>query len=147
MERLSLWVVVGALALAGCASAGLRAEGEPGAPVAPAAVERFLQLAGAGDYVGMGWVFGTEDGPVLHRDEPADVEKRMYSLANVLAHDTYTIRDERAVPGRLGRAVRFTVVLQRGARTYNVPFTTVRASDERWYVEQIDVEAVTRAGR
>lgn len=91
----------------------------------------------------MGWVFGTSDGPVLQRDSPADVEKRMYALATVLQNQAYVVGPATAVPGRIGAAQQFNVRLMRQGRELQVPITTVRDSNGRWLVEQVDVQAVT----
>lgn len=132
-----------ALALAACAGGLPRPEGAPGAPAPEAAVERFLRLAAAGDYVQMGWVFGTSDGAIIERDPVPEVEQRMYALANILRHDTFMVGGGQSVPGRVGGAQRFTVQLLRGAERIPVPFTAVRGPDGRWFVEQVDLEAVT----
>ena len=111
--------------------------------MAAAAVERFLQLAGERDYVQMGWVFGTADGPVARQWPLPEVEKRMYALASVLQHDSFVIGRESPVPGRIGDAVSFSARLINGGRTYVVPVIAVRGPDARWYVEQVDLQAVT----
>lgn len=115
----------------------------PGAPAAAAAVERFLNLVAEKDYVEMGWVFGTEKGPIIRRDPPADVERRMYAIANVLQHERYVIRSESPVPGRIGNAVRFDVALTQRGREHLVPFTAVRGPGQRWFVEQVRLEVIT----
>lgn len=136
-------IVAGLLLLGGCAG-GLRPpSGVAGAPAAPAAVERFLQLAAERDYSGMGWVFGTVEGPIMARDPVGEVEQRMYALASLLEHDGFVVGNGSAVPGRTGEAVQFNVVLSRGPNTVAVPFTTVRGPDGRWFVEQLSVETLT----
>lgn len=114
-----------------------------GGPAAAAAVERFLQLAGEKDYVQMGWVFGTREGPVIRQWPQSEVEKRMYALASVLEHDSFVVGREGAVPGRMGEAVRFETQLLRQARTLSVPIVAVRGPDGRWFVEQVELQAVT----
>lgn len=117
--------------------------GGPGAPAAPAAIERFLQLAAERNYVQMGWVFGNAEGAIIRQQPVAEVEQRMYALAHVLQHDGYVLGPESTVPGRTGAAVRYQVRLTRGQRVYQVPMTVTRGPDGRWFVEVIDVEAVT----
>lgn len=131
------------LLLAACASGAPAPRSTPGAPAPSAAVERFLRLAQERDYVEMGWLFGTAQGPVLRRDPATEVEKRMYALSTVLQNEGFTLRAEEPVPGRTGAAVRVTVQLQQGARRPVVPFVAVRGPDARWFVEQVGVEAVT----
>jgi hypothetical protein len=140
-------VLAGALVLlsAGCAPTLPPPAAGPGAAVPEAAVEGFLNAAAAGDYLLMGWLFGTERGPVLRRDPPAAVERRMYALATLLRNERFTLRAGARVPGRVGRAVQFEVMLRHGGREHGVPFTVVLGPGERWYVERIELEAL--AGR
>ena len=126
-----------------CAAGVQAPAGGPGAPAPPAAVERFLQLAGDGEYLSMGWYFGTADGPILERDTPSEVEKRMYALATVLQNNGFAVGTATAVPGRIGAAQRFDVVLQRQGGQLRVPITTVRGPGERWLVEEVDLQAIT----
>ena len=129
--------------LAGCGS-GIRPPPTGiGAPAPAAAVERFLQLAGESEYLQMGWYFGTTSGPVNQRDNPSDVEKRMYALANVLQNQGFVVGTGTGVPGRVGAAQLFSVQLMRNGRQHRVPFTVVRGPGERWLVENVDVTAVT----
>lgn len=115
----------------------------PGGPAPSAAVERFLRLVESKNYREMGNVFGTEGGPVLQRDPLSEVEQRMYAIASVLEHDRFVIRNEAPVPGRIGTAVRLMVEITHQNRTRQVPFVAVR-SGVTWYVEQVDLERVTR---
>jgi len=111
--------------------------------VATAAAERFLRLAGERDYVEMGWVFGTAAGPVIEQWPRPEVEKRMYALASVLQHDSVVLGPERPVPGRIGSAVSVTAEILNRGRGYAVPMTLVRGPGDRWFVEQVDLQAVT----
>jgi len=131
------------LTLSACATYVPRSEGLPGAPAAQAAVEEFLLVAANKDYVQMGWIFGTMEGAIIERDPLPEVERRMYAIANVLTHTSFTIDEQRVVPGRIGEAIRFDVRLIRGVREYLVPFTVVQGPEGRWFVEQVDLEAVT----
>jgi hypothetical protein len=136
-------LVLGALFFLTACGGGLRPpSGLAGAPAAPAAVERFLQLAAERDYAGMGWVFGTADGPIMERDPAGQVEQRMYAIASLLDYDSFVVGSGSPVPGRTGDALRFNVVISRGGRTIDVPFTTVNGGG-RWFVEQVGVESIT----
>jgi hypothetical protein len=126
-----------------CATGASGPGGVPGAPAAPAAVERFLEYARARDYNSMGWIFGTSGGAIIQRDPVPEVEQRMYALASILQHDSYSLAEGQTVPGRTGDAMTFDVTLRRGARDYRVPFTAVRGPGSRWFVENLDVEAIT----
>jgi hypothetical protein len=129
--------------LAACGGGARVPAAGPGAPAAASAVERFLQLARQKDYVQMGWVFGTADGPFIESHPRPETERRMYGLAVVLQNDSFTVGTGSPVPGRIGRAESFSVRLQRGSIARRVPITTVLGRDRRWYVEIVDVEAIT----
>lgn len=131
------------LSVAGCRSGATPPASGPGGPDAASAVERFVRLAGNQEFSEMGWVFGTEQGPVLKRDPEGEVEQRMYALAMILQHEDFAITRERRVPGRLGRAIEFNVTLTQEDDSYDVPFTAVQGNDGRWYVEQVDLEVIT----
>ncbi|MGH7458969.1 MAG: hypothetical protein ACREKN_07840 [Longimicrobiaceae bacterium] len=139
------WPVLAAALLATGCAASVRSDTSPGAVAPSAAVERFLQLASESDYAGMGWVFGTVEGSVMRRDQPDEVERRMYAIADVLRNTGYAIRGESPIPGRTGSAVRVLVDLMRQGEPVPVPFVTVRGPADRWFVEQVELEAVTSA--
>lgn len=132
------------VSLAACAAGTAVPSAGAGAPTAPGAVERFLQLAGERDYVEMGWVFGTESGgPIVRQWPRPEVERRMYAIASVLSHDSYVIGEGSPVPGRIGRAERFVVVIHSGQNVTDVPIIAVLGPGGRWFVEQVDLEAIT----
>ena len=117
--------------------------GGPGAVASAPAVERFLQLAREDRYIEMGWIFGTSAGAAVGRWPDSEVEQRMYALATVLEHDSAVVERTAPVPGRLGSAETVHVRLRQGTRSYEVPFTTVQGPGRRWFVETVDVQAVT----
>jgi hypothetical protein len=132
------------LLLAGCATGGARGRSTPGAPAPAAAVERFLRLAGEKSYAEMGWVFGTAQGPIIRRDPPAEVERRMFALASILEHQSFSLSGEEPVAGRAaGTAVRTSARLTSRGRRFDVPFVVVRGPEGRWFVEEVGVEAIT----
>lgn len=140
---LGLWLLV-LFVVGACRTAAPLPQSTPGAPAPDAAVERFLRLSAENNYPEMGYVFGTANGPVIRRDPPAEVEKRMYALANLLQHERFTVGAPSPVPGRAGEAVQFNVLLVQRGQQYTVPFMAVRAKDGgRWFVERIGVEAIT----
>lgn len=132
-----------ALFAAACTSRAIPPQSTPGAPAAAAAVEKFFQLVEAKDYNEMGYVFGTADGPFMSQRDPGDAERQMYLIATILEHESFTLASERPVPGRLGRAVAFTVDMTQQGRAYSVPVVAVLGDGSRWYVERVDLEAVT----
>ncbi len=132
---------------AGCASSTQRTgslpTGETNA-IAPAlSVERFLRAANAKDLQTMANLFGTEQGSISGQESAEDVERRMYTLAEVLRHTDYSVGETQIVPGRLGRAVSVPVFLElESGKHANVPFTVVRSSDGSWLVEKIGIESI-----
>lgn len=141
--RFRLAPLVLLLFLAACGGSAPRPQSAPGGPAPSAVVEQFLRLAGEKNYTQMGWLFGTPEGSIFQRDPASDVEKRMYVLATVLQHDRAEVREPAPVPGRSVGAMRMTVHLTNGEREYDVPFIAVQGPDSRWFVEEIDVEAIT----
>ncbi len=117
--------------------------GPSGAAAPAAAVERFLRLVEAKNYREMGLVFGTKDGNIYRIDPARQVEQRMYAIASILEHQSFSITNEEQIPGRFGEAVRMTVNLTSGRQRKQVPFTAVR-SGSTWLVEQVDLERITR---
>ena len=138
-SRISTAVLL--LAAAGCSQ---RVEVTPVRLVAPAmVVEQFLGAVNAKDYMRMGSLFGTKDGPVTERDDQDNVEKRMFALASVLRHEDYKVEGEQPVPGRPDEAVQLTVIMTIGEKKFTVPFTVVRSKGESWLVEDIGITNIT----
>lgn len=135
-------LILGLLAT-GCSARVSPPPGGPGAVAPGVAVEQFLQLAAERDFARMGWYFGTAEGAILDSQPAPDVEQRMYALAHVLQHDGYVLGPEQPVPGRVGTSMRYPVTLTRNQRNYSVPFMVTRGPGGRWFVEMIDVEAIT----
>lgn len=141
-----LWVVAACMALGACTTR--QAGGVDGtSAVAPTlVVERFLRAANANDLGTMAQLFGTRDGSVLKRDSRAEVEKRMYLMANILKHEDFRFAGEGIVPGRSREATRLLIDVRRMGSNYMVPFTLVRSEKGGWMIEQIELEVIT-AGR
>lgn len=114
------------------------------AGVAPMlAVERFLSAVNTDDLDTMSRLFGTREGAILQRDARAEVERRMYALASILKHKNYAVEGEGIVPGRLGEAVQYSVLLSIGERDVSVPFILVQTRNDGWLIEQIGIERIT----
>ena len=123
----------------------LPARAQDGGGTAPAStVERFLRLAAEKNYVQMGHVFGTRDGPIIQRDPAAQVQRRMFAIASILENQRFVIRDEQPIPGRIGEAVQLTVQVTQRGHPRDVPFVVVKDGHNRWFVEQVDLEKLTR---
>ena len=123
----------------------------PVSSVTPAlVVEQFLRAANAAaanDSAGvqvMGRLLGNKDGPVSEQWPPQEVHQRMFLTANILKHDDSKIIGEQLVPGRPNDAKQLNVELTMGQRKVIVPFFMVLAKGERWLVERIDLEAITK---
>jgi hypothetical protein len=147
MRRALIAVLSAALLGGGCVSQTVsRQETAPGPDaVAPSlVVERFLQAVNARDVTTLGRLFGTRDGPIAGRDDPATVERRMFTLASLLEHEDYTILGDQIVPGRGNEAVDIMTTLVRQGRSVAVPFTLVRSTAGQWLVERIDTGELTR---
>lgn len=139
------------LALAACGGTAATAPPASGpAPVpstaaGPAeAVERFLTLAASHSYLQMGQLFGTVAGPITNRDPGPQVERRMYTISNIVRNDRFVIRGQQAIPGRGPEAQQLTVAITQGGEVKDVPFVVVRTAGGNWLVEQIDLQALTR---
>jgi hypothetical protein len=139
----ALSVLLAVVVMAACAVRDPGPAVAVGGDTPTVAVERFLQLAAEEEYREMGYVFGTTSGPVIRRDDPGQVEQRMYAIALVLQHSEFSIQRESPVPGRGGAAIRVEArIVQRGEPIV-VPFVTVQGPGGRWLVERVDLEAVT----
>jgi hypothetical protein len=121
----------------------------PGTAPAPAAapadaVERFMRLIAARDYLAMGHLFGTVEGPITSRDPQQQVERRMYAIARILENERFVIRPGEGIPGRGPEVTQVAVQITQQGRTKEVPFVVVRSASGGWLVEQVDLQAVTR---
>lgn len=104
----------------------------------------FLDAAAADDYPRMWAVFGTEDGAAIERFGVADIEARMIVLSRLLRNNGYEMRVENLASYGPKR-VRYMVQL-RGTRKGNVvlPVLTVPDGTNRWFVEQLDINRITK---
>lgn len=121
----------------------------PAATVAPArapaeAVERFMRLVGTKNYVQMGYLFGTREGPIIRRDPEAQVERRMYAIADILQNDRFVIRGQQPIPGRGPEATQLDVLVTHQGTPIPVPFIVVQTPQGEWLIEQIDLERITK---
>lgn len=107
-------------------------------------VERFLNAANANDLETMGRLFGTANGAILERDDRANVEQRMYLVANILRHQDFRFAGEGIVPGRTAETTRLMVQMTVKGQEFVVPFTMVR-SKKGWMIEQIGLDVITAA--
>jgi hypothetical protein len=132
-----------ALVLAAACSSVQSTPGSPagnvtGAPTPRGAVERFLAAVRAEDLQAMAAVWGTKDGPV-HDISRQELEQREIVMVQCLANDSASFLDNTEAPGG-DRMVRFT--LYRGPVVRTTAFTVEAATENRWYVSQIDLRDV-----
>lgn len=132
----------------GCASSGAGGlagdAASYGSPDARMAIERFLDGASEKDYQVMGQQFGTPEGPAEERLGVTEVEQRMMFLSGLLQHRSYELRE--ADLARTGPArTRFVATLtRRRDGRVDVPIVVAVTDDDRWFVEQIDTDPLTR---
>lgn len=129
---------------AGCASNPSDERGaDYGSATSEMAVRSFLDGARAKDYSRMMRLFGTAAGPAVDRYGVKDVEQRMIVLAGLLQHESYDLRQ--ADLAQLGPdRVRWEATLSGTRRgTVVVPVVTVPDRSGRWYVEVLNLDALT----
>lgn len=130
-------------ALVGCASGGGLAEGQElyGALSAQSAVGQFLDAANRSDYRLMARLFGSSDGPAEREFGRVEVEQRMFVLASLLQHTSYSLREMDVAMESGGQRVIADMVGTRNGDV-SVPFATA-INRGRWFVEQIVTDPLT----
>jgi len=68
------------------------------------------------------------------------VDQRMFALASILRHDSFSIQRFDIVPGRRDEATMAIVNMRVGERSAEVPFTLVWSKDGSWMIENIDIQ-------
>ena len=137
-------VVLAAVSLAGCSTrASSQVDSSSGSPTSEMAVRGFLDGANADDYSRMSALFGTDEGPAVEQFGITDVEQRMIFLASILKHESYELQQANLAqlgPDRIRWDVRMT-----GTRKGQVlvPIVTIPDRDGRWYVERLNLNALT----
>jgi hypothetical protein len=137
-------VVLVAGPLAGCSTnSANRADALYGAPTSETAVRGFLDGANADDYTRMGDLFGTDKGPAIKRFGVTDIEQRMIFLASILKHSSYELSQANLAqlgPDRIRWEARMRDT-RKGLVV--VPIITVPDTGGRWYVERLNLDALT----
>ncbi len=150
--------------LGACTTTRVVSSGEVPAVAPMLSVERFLHAVNDRDLDTMARLFGTKDGPIIETGGTLgcafkrmgswiglasrcrtlqEVELQMDLIAQILRHRDYTIQSERSVAGRVNQTSRIGVDLRINGRTVtDVPFIVVRTKENRWLVEEIDLEKV-----
>lgn len=137
-------VVTAACASGGGGGGSPTIEDAYGALSAESAVGQFLDAAKRNDYALMARLFGTTEGPAVERIGRVEVEQRMFVLASILRHQSYSLR-RMSIAQEEGkqRIIAEMVGTRNGDAT--VPF--VAASNRgRWFVEQIMTDDLSGGG-
>lgn len=143
MDLIKRWMAMSVLLLAAGCGGGESTELASLSPGPALVAERFLQAANVNDLGTMTELFGTKDRTIVQLDGRAQAEQRMYLLASVLRHNDFSVRGQRAVPGRMMEATELMVELDQDGRSVVVPFLVVRRSSGGWIIENIDVTPIT----
>ncbi len=114
-----------------------------GASTSEMAVRGFLDGANADNYQQMSDLFGTDKGPAVDQFGVTDIEQRMIFLAGILKHESYDLQQANLAqlgPDRIRWEARMT-----GTRKGSVvvPVVTVPDRAGRWYVEILNLDALT----
>jgi hypothetical protein len=106
-------------------------------------VDQFLRAANSNDLDTMARLFGNRNGPVANDENRQELDRRLFAIASVLRHDSYTIKGSQIVPGRRNEATQINVLMKFGAQEIEVPWVLVYSKDGTWLVESIDLEKIT----
>lgn len=146
-RRYGLAVLAAAMVVAtvsGCSTrTSTQGSADHGASTSEMAVRGFLDGANADDYQQMSDLFGTDKGPAVDQFGVTDIEQRMIFLASLLKHESYELQQANLAqlgPNRIRWEVRMT-----GTRKGSVvvPMVTVPDRAGRWYVEILNLDALT----
>ena len=156
-----LWLVAAiAFGLGGCGSGGANTT-PPGVAEGGLSPEQTVEtfLVGATDamryravgnftdadraYERMAAVFGTERGSVHRTMSAEEVRNRMIVLSACLRPASHRIIAESDFASRQSGQASVTVELSRGKDTLTLPFRIVIGPEDRWFIDRIDLSAVT----
>jgi hypothetical protein len=110
---------------------------QTGATDAATAIRGFLSAAKQADLQALGAMWGNAQGPARDQWPREELEKRELIMMCYLKHDRYDILGDAPNPGGT-RAVIVSLTL--GDLTRSTNFDVVRASNSRWYVQNVDVK-------
>jgi hypothetical protein len=137
-------LLIGTTACASGSSVSTEVPAPENASVATSLViDQFLRAANSNDLDTMARLFGTSNGSILNWEKKEDVDKRMFTIASVLRHDSYTVKRQEIVPGRRDEATRVIVGMKIGRAEIEVPYTLVWTKDRIWLIEQIGIDQIT----
>ncbi|MGE0353521.1 MAG: hypothetical protein AB7I33_00900 [Gemmatimonadales bacterium] len=110
------------------------------APKAEASLTRFLQAAADSDLTVMAATWGTSRGPAAETNNPSDYQKRIVIMQSYLRGYAFRVVANEA--GNQGNQRVLSVELSKSGCLKVVPFTMVRASQDRWLVFRFDLDRV-----
>jgi hypothetical protein len=126
------------------ACAHLRGSGTAGGAESPtAAILQFLAAARSKDLPAMAAVWGTEKGPASGSMSTRELERRELIMMQCLAHEKATLGT--SAPSEAGR-LRIPVQLTAPNRQATPAFTVVRGPQQRWYVENMEIDQLRDQG-
>lgn len=111
-----------------------------GAQTARDAATMFVEAAKSQDLQAMGSIWGTSKGAARDNMDRSQLESRLIILQPCYVADRVQVLDEQLGTTPTERKVR--IQLTRGSRTKTLEFKTVRGPASRWYVEDVNYEAV-----
>ena len=111
-----------------------------GAQTSRDAATMFVDAAKSQDLQAMGSLWGTAKGAARDNMERSVLESRLIILQPCYVADRVQVLDETLGTTPTERKVRLQ--LTRGTRTKLVEFKTVRGPSSRWYVEDVNYEAL-----
>jgi len=94
-------------------------------------------------YERMASVFGTDRGSISKSFSAEEVRNRMIVLAACFRPIAYRIVTQPDPGAWESKAATVTAELQRGQEVLTLPFRLVLSSEERWFIEQIDVSTLS----
>lgn len=116
---------------------------DTGAATPNAAIQQFLSAAKRKDLPAMAAVWGTNKGPARASIDKRELERRELIMMQCLAHEQVTIGTPS--PGEAGR-LRIPVELTLLTIKATPQFTVVPGPNNRWYVENLDIDHLRDRG-
>ena len=133
------WALL-AIVLAACSRNPSMGTSLTGAPNSRDAALMFLSAAKAQDLQAMGAVWGSAQGASRDNMDREQLDRRLLILQPCYVADRSQIIEESMGSTPTERRVRLQ--LTRGSRTKNIEFKVVRGPSNRWYVEDVNYEAL-----
>ncbi len=129
----------------GCATTSATSRSSSGSSVgvtgessAKGSVELFMRAVKAQDLQQMSTAWGTTKGPARDQMDRETLEKRLIVIQCMLSHDSWSFAENEPRLQAGGRR-EFVVEVRKKQLRAKTSFTTVQGSDDRWYVEIVDV--------